>query len=156
MAEFAKLVLKTDPIDNIEKLFVEDLIVVDDSTPAGNGTLADNPKHVDGENYCSNLCGADGAVWKQSFPNKEHRGRGANIDGYYDATKDIFVNARPFNAWVLNSEGTDWESPVTPPTQEQSNNYDVHWSDENSGFLGFDQSGNKFIWNVNTLTWDSI
>ena len=61
MANFAEL--------NQENIVLR-VIVVGDDVPTSNGPLGENPMHIDGETYCTNLFGGN---WKQSSINGEFR-----------------------------------------------------------------------------------
>lgn len=46
------------------------------------------------------------------------RGNAAKIGGTYDPTNDVFIDPKPFDSWVLNSN-YQWKAPVAEPTEEQ-------------------------------------
>lgn len=42
------------------------------------------------------------------------RGSFASIGSFYDEEKDVFISAKPFDSWVLNSSNK-WEPPIPLP-----------------------------------------
>ena len=60
------------------------------------------------------------------------RGNYATIDGTYDSDNDVFINEKPFDSWVLNSNWL-WEAPVNYPTD-----------------------GNEYIWDEDSQSWKSL
>ena len=39
----------------------------------------------------------------------------AAIGGSYDATREAFINKKPYPSWTLNEATCHWEAPVTYP-----------------------------------------
>jgi DNA phosphorothioation-dependent restriction protein DptG len=70
-------------------------------------------------------------VWKQTSYNNNIRKNFAGIGYQYNQQLDAFISPKPFNSWILNETTCQWESSIPKP-----------------------QDGN-YIWNENTLTWDS-
>jgi hypothetical protein len=60
------------------------------------------------------------------------RGNYATIGGTYDSDNDVFINEKPFDSWVLNSNWL-WEAPVNYPTD-----------------------GNEYIWDEDSQSWKSL
>ena len=60
------------------------------------------------------------------------RGNYATIGGTYDTDNDVFINEKPFDSWVLNSNWL-WEAPVNYPTDDE-----------------------EYIWNEDSQSWESL
>tara|TARA_R110000823_G_scaffold284255_1_gene402338 strand:+ start:81 stop:455 length:375 start_codon:yes stop_codon:yes gene_type:complete len=82
-------------------------------------------------------------IWKQTSYNTyggEHLLNGtpfrknyAGKDYTYDQTRDAFIPPKPYPSWILNETTCLWKAPIDKPDDD-----------------------NKYIWNENTRTWDSI
>ena len=133
---------------------VLNVVAIDDSIPADGGTLAEHPCSIDGEIYCQNLFG--GNIWKQSFLNGEYRKQPAQKFGSYDFVKDIFINEKPFNSWVLNANN-DWVAPVAYPSITVWDSQDVYpivWNEVDLRWQGYTREEKvPLIWNNSTLSW---
>jgi hypothetical protein len=75
--------------------------------------------------------------WVQCSYNRNSRNVYPKIGDIYDAEKDIFIEAKPFESWVLNDDNK-WESPVGPKPEEflgneetEENGYDWIWDEPN-------------------------
>jgi hypothetical protein len=51
----------------------------------------------------------------------------------FDSVRDAFIPIKPFNSWVLNEDTCRWEAPVPMP-----------------------QSGGPYVWNEQTLSWQTV
>ena len=77
-----------------------------------------------GENFLNNMYGTSD-TWKQTSYNTHggtHKLGGtpfrknyASVGGTYDADKDAFIPAQPYNSWTLNNDTCLWEAPVDIP-----------------------------------------
>lgn len=148
MAHFAEL-----NQDNI----VLRIILVGDDVPTSNGPLGENPMHVDGEIYCTNLLGGN---WKQSSINGEFRKEPAGIGYTYDSSIDKFIKQKPFGSWSLDSN-YDWKAPIQFPSSyknENNENIQIYWNEENLRWQGFILSNNsiKYAWNHNNSAWSTF
>jgi hypothetical protein len=137
--------------------YVEEVIVVGDDVMTSNGPLSDNPKHVDGETYCSNLING---TWKQSPLENEFRKQRAEIGGFYDSEKDIFISKKPFNSWILNSNN-DWKAPIAYPTiitigtGDNEIQYDIRWNEESQNWNATVATApnDVLVWNSTNFSW---
>lgn len=59
----------------------------------------------------------------------------AGIGFFYDKNKDAFISPQPYPSWVLNEDSCLWFAPVNYPIDDPMGSY---------------------IWNEETLSWDSI
>lgn len=51
-------------------------------------------------------------------PSKAFRVNYAQVDGYYDPTKDAFICAKLYTNWILNQTTLDYEPPVIKPNSD--------------------------------------
>ena len=121
MAHFAKLDGNT----------VIDVVVIDNNDIIG----ADGNESEDvGIVFLKDLFGQD-TVWKQTSYNNNFRKNYASIGGTYDASKDAFIDPKPFPSWQLNEETCVWEAPVPRPDDHLEN--PVRWDEENQEWVEF-------------------
>ena len=52
----------------------------------------------------------------------------ASIGSTYDADRNAFIPAKPFDSWVLNDESCLWQAPAEMP--DDGNQY--YWDEENT------------------------
>ena len=57
----------------------------------------------------------------------------AIVGGTYDKTRDAFYAPKPYASWTLNETTCLWEPPVARPTD-----------------------GQRYVWNEDGQTWDSV
>jgi hypothetical protein len=69
-----------------------------------------------------------GQTCKRTSYHGNIRGKYAGIGDTYNEELDAFIEPKPFNSWILNTQTFSWEAPI--PYPEDDNSYD--W-DENSG-----------------------
>ena len=94
---------------------VEEVVVVHNDTATSESA---------GENFLNNMYGTSD-TWKQTSYNTHggtHKLGGtpfrknyASVGGTYDADKDAFIPAQPYNSWTLNNDTCLWEAPVDIP-----------------------------------------
>lgn len=82
-----------------------------------------------GEEYLSVDLGLGGR-WIQTSYNNRIRNVYAGIGFTYDETLDVFISPKPFESWVLSSEGY-WEAPIPRPTTP---NKVYGWNETNQGW----------------------
>ena len=90
------------------------VIAVGDDVQTSNGPLSNNPKHIDGENYC--LIFGKGP-WKQGFEDGTRKQR-PDIGDLYDFTNDVFIKPQPYASWTLDSN-FDWQPPIAKPNNNE-------------------------------------
>ena len=83
-----------------------------------------------GIDFLKQIHGGDGVTYKQTSYNSKFRKNFAQIGGTYDATKDAFINIKPFNAWVLNSTTCKWEPPSAAPSDGKV----YTWDEDTAGW----------------------
>ena len=120
MAHFAKL-----GTGNI----VEQVIVVNNEELLDENGIEQEQKGID---FCKLLFGED-TNWVQTSYNSSFRKNYAGIGFSYDQTKDVFIQPKPYDSWILNETTCNWETPIPMP-----------------------QDGNFYEWNEETLSWDLI
>jgi len=70
---------------------------------------------------------------ESSDQSKALRKNYATIGGTYDATRDAFIDQKPYDSWVLDESTCAWDAPVTYP-----------------------DDGKDYNWNEETRSWDEI
>lgn len=58
-----------------------------------------------------------GGRWIQTSYNARIRKYYAGIGSFYDATKDVFIPAKPFPSWLFDEIVWRWQAPVPMPTE---------------------------------------
>ena len=96
-------------------------------------TFDENNQEIEqrGIDFCKSLCG-ENTTWVQTSYNNNFRKQFAGIGSSYDKTNNVFIEAQPYESWVLNSE-FDWEAPIDYPGD-----------------------GQNYLWNEETTSWDLI
>ena len=116
MAHFAKL---TDDNTVIAVHVVNnDVITIDgvESEQAGIDFLSDLHRHPH---------------WKQASYNGTFR-KNYPAAGYsYDASRDAFIQPKPYPSWVLNEETCKWEAPIPYPNEQEK----YFWNEENQTWI---------------------
>jgi len=100
MAHFARL---------DENNVVTQVIVVDNKDITDPFTGQED--EILGIAFCKKLLGGN---WVQTSYNGNLRVRYAGVGYTFNKALDAFVAPKPFESWVLNTETTEWESPVGP------------------------------------------
>ncbi len=118
MAHFAKL---------NENNIVTQIVVV------ANEVLLDN-NGIEQEQMGADFLNATfgDAIWVQTSYNNSIRGQYAEIEGFYDSTKNKFFGASPFPSWTFNNETEKWEAPVAKPEGTYT------WNEENQEWVYFE------------------
>lgn len=80
-----------------------------------------------GINFCQSLFGG---TWVQTSYNSNFRKQFAGIGHTYDSVNDVFVSARPYSSWTLDSNH-DWQPPVAYPDDGQI----YYWSEESTNWV---------------------
>ena len=88
--------------------------------------------------FCKKLLGED-TNWKQTSYNSNIRVRYAGIGYSYNEELDAFIAPQPFPSWTLNTETTDWISPVGPAPELTEAEV---------------TAGSSYVWNEETGAWD--
>ena len=101
MAHFAEL--------DENNVVIQVIVINNDDMLDENG---EEQEHL-GVAKCQEVFG--GGIWKQTSYNKSFRFKYAGIGDIYNSEHDVFVQAQPYNSWVLNQETYSWEAPVPKP-----------------------------------------
>lgn len=123
------------------------VIAVGDDVQTSNGPLSNNPKHVDGENYC--LIFGTGP-WKQGFEDGTRKQR-PNIGDLYSFTDDVFIKPQPYASWTLDSN-FDWQPPITKPNSPDYNLYSIRWDENTLSWIAYGEN-NNLTWNPQLNIW---
>jgi hypothetical protein len=110
MAHFAQLDTENQIINVV---VVNNEVILDE-----NGV----EKEQIGIDFCKSIFGQDTA-WVQTSYNKNFRKNYAVIGGSYDATKDAFIDQKPFPSWILDENTCKWIPPTPEPLPDPNNWY---------------------------------
>ena len=98
-----------------------------------------------GANFLNNLYGTSD-TWKQTSYNTvggthllggtPFRKNFASIGGIYDADKNAFIAAKPFNSWTLNNDTCLWEAPTAYPSDGKT----YKWDEDSTSWVELDLS----------------
>ena len=122
MAHFAQL--------NENNIVTQVIVVSNDDCTDSNGTEVESI----GVAFCQKLLGAD-TNWKQTSYNSNMRVRYAGIGFLYNEELDAFIPPQPFASWTLDSNITDWVSPLGAApalTDEQLASFSYYRWDEDA------------------------
>lgn len=114
MAHFAEL--------GEDNVVLRVIVVHDNECKDENG----NESEIVGAQFCRSLFGG---TWKQTSYNGNFRKRFAGIGFTYDSSKNVFIEPKPFESWILNEETTEWEAPVPYPAEG-----DYFWNEESKSW----------------------
>jgi hypothetical protein len=64
------------------------------------------------------------ASWKQTSYNGTSRKNYAGVGMTYDASRDAFIEVKPFPSWVLNETTCKWEAPTEHPSDGKRYTWD--------------------------------
>ena len=82
----------------------------------------------------------DSFLWIQTSYNGNFRKQFAQLGGAYDKVNDVFILAKPFASWTLDSD-FDWQPPVAIPSDADTVPYyfdeDVYQADNTAGWVAF-------------------
>ena len=154
MAHFAEL-------DQNNKVL--QVIVVSNEDVDANG----GDQHADAEAFVRTIVPFSpfGGLWKQTSYSGSFRKQYTSIGQYYNPSLDMFVYAKPYTSWTLDSSG-DWKAPVTYPNDLEENSLIVFpsWDEDNKRWLGstyaddIEGSGTKtdYTWNASSTEWTEV
>lgn len=85
---------------------------------------SDSETEEQGKLYLNKIFGGN---WVETSTDGSLRKRYAIVGGTYNSDLDCFVNPKPYNSWLMDSNG-GWQAPVPVP-----DNFDIHfyWDEEN-------------------------
>ena len=124
MAHFAEL--------NSSNEVLRVIVVSNDDVDANGGD-----QHADAETFVTTIVphSTGGVAWKQCSYNNNFRKQYVGKGATYNASKDIFIAAKPYPSWTLNSS-SDWEAPVDKPDDGKRYNWnetDRQWEELTNG-----------------------
>ena len=101
------------------------VIVVSNEDVNANG----GDQHADAETFVTTIVphSTGGVVWKQTSYNDNFRKQYAGIGYTYDASKNKFIEPKPYTSWSLNSSD-DWEAPTAYPDDGKL----YYWNETNT------------------------
>ena len=77
--------------------------------------------------------------WKQTSYINNFRGRFARVGGTYDSVNDVFVEIKPFPAWVLHEDKCQWIAPIDQP--DYTGYVSCGWYEEDQRWKATDSEG---------------
>ena len=86
---------------------------IDENNIVQRVLVIDNEQEHRGQDFLANDLGLGGR-WIQTSYNHNFRKQYAGVGYYYDETKDIFIQPKPFPSWILD-ENSDWQAPIERP-----------------------------------------
>jgi hypothetical protein len=108
----------------------------------------------------------DPALWKQTSYNTSggvhHLGgtplrkNYAGVGYSYDAGRDAFIPAKPYDSWVLNETTCQWGAPTTMPVVEGKR---YVWRESDTSWVEQpDRPGDNktYTWNLETGSWVEV
>tara|TARA_R110001606_G_scaffold375732_1_gene534126 strand:+ start:68 stop:439 length:372 start_codon:yes stop_codon:yes gene_type:complete len=103
-------------------------VIADSDCLDGDG----NESEAVGVAFCEALWGGVG-TWKQTSFNSRIRKNFGVLGTTYDATRDAFLEPKPFPTWVLDDTTCKWKAPVDMLVNDR-----------------------VYFWNESAQTWDDI
>jgi hypothetical protein len=91
--------------------------------------------------------------WVQTSINHSFRRRYASIGGTYDPQNDVFIDAKPYDDFVFNSQTFSWDPPIPYPTTQILS---IYWDVKIKKWAGLDgdqTDSPKLFWDENELVW---
>lgn len=82
--------------------------------------VGSNEEQDEGKAFFESL----GGTWVQTSYNGKIRKRFASIGSFYDSKNDCFIDPKPYDSWILNTETMDWEAPIEIPKDGKKYNWD--------------------------------
>ena len=150
MAHFAELESKTDPTgftSDTHKVVKRVVVISNEDVDANGGDL-----HANAETFVTNLLGG---AWKQTSYNHNFRKQYAGMGYVYDASKNKFISAQPYDSWSLDGSD-DWQAPVTYPAGDQSA-YDITWDEDNLRWIATKTADNSnHRWDADNEEWVAL
>ena len=129
MAHFAELESKIDPtgFTSNTHLVVKRVVVV-------SNDVVPSDEHADGETWCVSFFG--GGTWKQTSYNNNFRKQYAGTGYVYNASKNKFLVAQPYDSWALDGDD-DWQAPISKPDASKFYNWDedAYQADNTTGWV---------------------
>ena len=117
----------------VDGTIVQKVLVVGNEITTVDG-VEDEQRGID---FLKELFPDETGDWVQCSYNRNTRNVYPKIGDTYDAEKEIFIEAKPFESWVLNADNM-WESPAGPKPEEflgneetEENGYDWIWDEPN-------------------------
>jgi len=118
MAHFAK----------VEDNIVTDVIVISNEVIDDNGV----ENEALGQDYINNTLGLEG-TWIQTSYNNNIRGNYAGIGYSYDSENDVFLQPKPYESWILNSD-FQWIAPIDEPAYDRDNPVLYNWNESSQSW----------------------
>ena len=151
MAHFAEL--------NNSNEVLRVVVISNDDVDANGGDYS-----TEAETFVASIVphSSGGNQWKQTSYNGNSRKQYAGIGFTYDASKNKFIDPKPYSSWSLDSND-DWQAPVPYPTVTEINSNPVYipWDEDNQKWLGETYTGDPIVttnyeWDATNLQWNEV
>jgi len=151
MAHFAEL--------NNSNEVLRVVVISNDDVDANGGDYS-----TEAETFVASIVphSSGGNQWKQTSYNGNSRKQYAGIGFTYDASKNKFIDPKPYSSWSLDSND-DWQAPVPYPTVTEINSNAVYipWDEDNQKWLGETYTGDPIVttnyeWDATNLQWNEV
>jgi hypothetical protein len=76
-----------------------------------------------------------GQTCKRTSYNNKIRKRYAGIGFFYDEVRDVFIQPKPYESWILNEDSCDWEAPMPYPIIEEGSDESYVWDENTTSWL---------------------
>ena len=73
----------------------------------------------------------EGWKWVRTSYNSNIRKRFAGIGYTYDEDNDIFIQPKPYNSWILDTQNYEWKPPIDNP----GTSYTHRWDEETTSWI---------------------
>lgn len=80
-----------------------------------------------GKNFLNNLFKTNDN-WVETFIDGSQRANYAFIGGTYDSVNNVFISAKPYPSWILNTETWNWDPPIPEPEERLDREY--YWNEQ--------------------------
>tara|TARA_A100001515_G_C4471651_1_gene177031 strand:+ start:104 stop:535 length:432 start_codon:yes stop_codon:yes gene_type:complete len=141
---------------------IKNFALVDGNNIVTNITIYDVDSEAEGVALYRAALGDDTANVVETFQNANDastRWNYAGIGYTWDSANSAFYEPKPFDSWTLDSS-YQWQAPVTKPNTDYVGDIYLisQWNEGESRWDGFNATTDtvEYVWNPNTLAWDSI
>jgi hypothetical protein len=130
MAHFAKLDDNNIVIDCVK--------VANEVIANGDGTESEEK----GKTFLKELYKEPNSVWVQASYNRNIRKNFPGLGHIYDATRDAFIEPKPYPSWSLDENTCQWKAPVEYP------------ADDIKRGITLEQGAKVYYWKEDIQNWD--
>ena len=114
----------------------------------------DAPTEAEGQNFLQKSQKWPAEQWIEYSKDGSFKANAAQIGSTWDPTNNVFIDAKPYESWTLNTSTWQWEAPVAYPSQNppeiDGSPPPIFWDEPNLEWYSVD-----LVWNPNTSSWDA-